>query len=949
MTDYRDTLNLPKTSFPQRAQLPKREPEILSFWTELGVYQKMRQVRRGAPRFVLHDGPPYANGGIHVGTGLNKVLKDFVVRSHILMGKDVPFVPGWDCHGLPIELGVAGPLEREGKQVSRTELRRHCKAYALKYINLQRQQFMRLGCVGDWEHPYLTMNPDYEAEELLAFASLVEQGMVYHGLKPIQWCPSCHTALAEAEVEYEDHTSPSIYVKFPIVPESLGGKNLPDILREASILIWTTTPWTIPANLAVCLHPEFQYSVIRACGETLLVASDLAARVAMETGLGRYEELARIKGDHFEGIECRHPFVERRSIVILGEHVTLEQGTGCVHTAPGHGAEDYLVGQKYQLDVYSPVDDDGRFTADFPAFAGQKVMDANQGINALLRDRGSLLHETTYAHSYPHCWRCKGPIIFRATPQWFISLEVGNLRDSILAEIEKVEWVPPYARERISSMVQQRQEWCISRQRTWGVPIPALYCSACGEVVLEAAFVRKLAEIVRTEGSDVWFAALDGRTPDSLGQLLHEAACPKCAGQEFELETDILDVWFDSGTSHQGVVRRHPDLSYPADLYLEGSDQHRGWFQSSISIASALGQDAPYRKVLTTGFTVDEEGRKMSKSLGNYIPIEEFFDNTGADVLRLWVASEDFRQDMSISEGIIKRLTAAYFRIRNTCRYLLGNLHDFSWEKAVPEDTMNEIDRWALSRTRDIGRRARAAYERFEYHRVFHSVNNFCTVELSSFYLDVLKDRLYTFPADSRSRRSAQTVLAHAAKTLAQILCPILCFTAEEIWQELRGLGLTPEESPALTLWEEPGEELDRELMERWERILEVRRDVQAALEVLRQQGAIGSSLEAEVVVHPGDDRLRKLLEPSVRPSFPGDDLASIFITSDARLAEPGAVKDSLVGVFRYESPNLPGLMVDVGKTRARKCSRCWRRHPSVGGEGEICVRCRQALAGTLA
>jgi isoleucyl-tRNA synthetase len=949
-TDYRETLNLPKTPFPQRAQLPKREPEFLSFWKDIDLYGKMRASREGAPKFILHDGPPYANGGIHVGTALNKILKDIVVRSQFLLGKDVPFVPGWDCHGLPIELGVTGPLEKKGKTVPRTVLRRLCKEYALKFMNIQRDQFKRLGCVGDWDNPYLTLKPDYEAEELLAFATMVDQGMVYHGLKPIQWCPSCHTALAEAEVEYEDHSSPSIYVKFPVIPESLEGKKLSDALADTKVLIWTTTPWTIPANLAICLHPEFNYSIISADGEKLLLASDLVSRVVMETGLGDCEEIERIKGTDLEGIACRHPFIDRKSVLILGDHVTLEQGTGCVHTAPGHGAEDYIVGQKYKLDVYSPVDDDGKFTEEFPEFAGQGVMKANRGINDLLREKGALLHESEYHHSYPHCWRCKGPIIFRATPQWFISLEVGNLRDRILEEIDRVTWVPSYGRERIRSMVELRHEWCISRQRTWGVPIPALYCRKCGQVQLEAGFVRALAEIVRTEGCDVWFAALDGDAPESLKQLLDETKCRECGETDLRMESDILDVWYDSGTSHQGVLRRHSELSYPADLYLEGSDQHRGWFQSSLSIAVAINQGAPYRKVLTTGFTVDEDGRKMSKSIGNFIPIEELLEQNGADILRLWVASEDFRQDISISQGIIKRLTQTYFRIRNTCRYLLGNLHDFAWDHAVAEEDMNEIDRWALSRLRRVGSRCSEAYESFEYHRIFHTINNFCTVDLSSVYLDILKDRLYTFPRDSRSRRSAQTVMARIATDLARILSPILSFTAEEVWQELRNIGLAKEESVALTAWEEDTGKIDDEFMERWEHLFALRREVQAALEILRKDGVIGSSLEAEVVLHTENDRLRDLLARYVSPPHAGDDLASIFITSRADVADKELEAADEDGVFRSPAKGLDGVVIEVRKTGARKCARCWRREESVPDEeGGVCQRCEQALDGTLA
>ncbi|NDY41865.1 isoleucine--tRNA ligase, partial [Dissulfurirhabdus thermomarina] len=785
--DYKKTLNLPRTGFPMKANLAQREPEMLRRWEETGLYRRLREQGRGRPRFILHDGPPYANGHLHLGHTVNKVLKDIIVKSRQMQGFDAPFVPGWDCHGLPIEHNVEKELGPKKRATDRLSMRRACRRYAERFVRVQKEEFRRLGVLGDWEAPYLTMTYDYEAAICREFCRIFLDGHVVRSRKPVYWCPTCVTALAEAEVEYADHASPSITVKFPAGQAlearlaELAGAPLPG---PASVLIWTTTPWTLPANLAVALHPDFDYVAVEMEGETWIVAEGRLAAVLAEAGRtgGPPRVLCRFHAAEVEGLELAHPFLDRPSRLVLADYVTLDAGTGCVHTAPGHGAEDYETGRRYGLETYSPVDDRGRFTADVPLFAGQDIFEANAAIVDLLRERGRLVAAGTLSHSYPHCWRCKRPVIFRATPQWFISMEAKGLRKDALEAIEGVTWIPGWGKNRIRGMVEARPDWCISRQRAWGVPVTVLTCTACDRPVMTPEVADHLVDIFAREGADAWFA----RPASELAPP--GTRCPACGGTELAKSEDILDVWFDSGVSHAAVLEARPDLAAPADLYLEGSDQHRGWFQSSLLTGVATGRGAPFRSVLTHGFVVDGEGKKMSKSVGNVIPPDAVIKRYGAEVLRLWVAAEDYRDDIKISDEILQRLTEAYRKIRNTLRYLLGNLADFDpAADALPFDRLEALDLWALHRLGGLTRRVRRAYETYDFHVIFHRLHQFCTVDLSALYLDILKDRLYCELPGGRLRRSAQTALHRIAADLLCLMAPILSFTAEEAWGHLPG------------------------------------------------------------------------------------------------------------------------------------------------------------------
>jgi len=948
---YRQTLCLlgkaeADAIFPQRANLAKREPAILKFWEDERIYHRIRDCRTGAPRFILHDGPPYANGHIHLGTALNKILKDITVRSQTLAGQDAPYVPGWDCHGLPIEHKVMQEIRKEGKAVGTLELRRRCRDYGLQFIDVMTEDFKRLGVLGEWEKPYITLNPEFEAHELRLFSKLVERGMVYRSLKPVYWCPGYQTALAEAEVEYLDHTSPSIYVKFPSIDvEEALGPDCGDPAKPLSVLIWTTTPWTLPANLGIALHPEFEYAVMETDTDRMVVARDLAESVAREAHVGSYTVHNGPRGGAFEGKKCRHPFVDRESLLILGAHVTLETGSGCVHTAPGHGHEDYLAALQYGLDIYSPVDDEGKFTADFPDFCGVFVMDANTSIVELLRSKGALLWESKLTHSYPHDWREKKPVIFRATPQWFISMERADLRNQLMSQIEGVQWIPKWGKERIRSMLDNRVEWCISRQRTWGVPIPAIHLKEQGEAILDPWFIRKLADLVEETGVDVWFEALEGvsnKGTERLRKLVEETLREKGQTGEWRLEKDTLDVWFDSGSTHQAVLNDAFGLSYPADLYLEGSDQHRGWFQSSLITAVAAELGAPYRAVLTHGFFVDEQGEKMSKTKGNYIETSQAVEDYGADVLRLWVASEDFRNDISVSTNILKQRSEAYRRFRNTFRFILCSLYDFSLEDRVPDRDLFGIDRYEIEKWRELESQIRRAYDTYEFHRVYHLANAYCTVDLSARYLDILKDRLYTFRKDSLARRSAQTALLRIMRGLVQSLSPLLAFTCEEAWQALRRMGLVEEESVALTCWAEREEEPDREILDRWDWLFELRDGVNAAVEPLRKEGKLGQSLEAAVEIWFRNEAEYRIAEELLqRPS--GDDLPSLLIVSAVQCHSDEAPKGACIP----ERPDTVG--VNVALAQGDKCVRCWRVVPRRGADPqhpEICDRCLEAISG---
>jgi isoleucyl-tRNA synthetase len=925
--DYKTTLNLPRTDFPMKANLRELEPRLLRRWEETRVYAQLRAARAGRPRWILHDGPPYANGQIHIGHALNKILKDFVVKSRSMLGDDAVYVPGWDCHGLPIEHKVDEELQGRATEIPIPEKRRMCRAYAEKWIDIQRADFKRLGVLGDWENPYRTMDYEYEANILRELGRFVGAGGVYKGKKPVHWCASCRTALAEAEVEYEDHTSPSVWVTFPLAGDparlhpALAG-------RKVSALIWTTTPWTLPANLAIAFHPEFDYVAVQVGDQVLLVAEKLLRPTLDQAGIREAPILATFKGSAAEGAVFRHPWIDRESKAVLATYVTLDQGTGLVHTAPGHGREDYETGLAYGLDIYNPVDDDGRFAPEVAHFAGLGVWDANPKIVERLRAAGRLFAEAAIRHEYPHCWRCKNPTIFRATSQWFISMEKNDLRGRALAEIERVQWVPPWGKERIASMIANRPDWCISRQRAWGVPIAVFRCAQCGEHLAEERLILHVADLVAREGADVWY------TRDAADLLPAGTRCPRCGGGPFTKETDILDVWFDSGVSQAAVLKVRPDQHWPAEMYLEGSDQHRGWFHSSLLAAVGTSGKAPYKQVLTHGFVVDGQGRKMSKSVGNVIVPQEVMDRYGAEILRLWVAAEDYRDDVPLSEDFLKDLAEGYRRIRNTCRYLLGNLYDFDPAKdAVPGHDLLELDRYILHRLQELTDRLRRAYEAYEFQILYHSLLNFCVVDLSAFYLNVLKDRLYTFAPASRARRSGQTAIYEMLHALLRLMAPVLSFTADEVWGYLRR---RPDDPASVHLAEFPpvrADLLDQQLAGRWEGLLAVRDLALKKLEEARQAKLIGTSLEAVVEVLASPPKLDLLMRHR-------DDLAAIFIVSAVRVG-PHPAHEKAPG-------EEPDVLVSVRRAPGRRCDRCWNYLETVGQNAahpSICHRCVAALA----
>jgi len=934
--DYKATLNLPKTDFQMKAELQKKEPEMLKSWEDSGLYERIMAEGAARAKYTLHDGPPYANGNIHIGHALNKILKDFIVKSRFMAGYSTDYVPGWDCHGLPIELQVEKELGQKKRDLTKVEIRKRCRAYAEKFVNIQREDFKRLGVFGQWDEPYLTMNFGYQASILRELGKIAAKGLVYKGKKPVHWCYSCGTALAEAEVEYYDKTSPSVYVKFAVDPKVLE-KRLPGLDlggKPAFIVIWTTTPWTLPANLAIAIHPDFEYSVVEGDKEAYMVSTNLLAE-----GLGKklgwdpavYKTVRKFHYSDIEGLKARHPFIDRDSIIIPGEHVTLEAGTGCVHIAPGHGGDDYDLGLKWGLDIYTPVDAGGAFTKDVPEFAGQFVFKANAGIIELLKTKGALLLKEDITHSYPHCWRCKSPIIFRATEQWFVSMEAGDLRKKALEAIDgKVRWVPSWGRDRIYNMVLNRPDWCISRQRAWGVPIPALHCSSCGKSFLDKAVIEKLAGAVEKEGADIWFEK-------KLDELMPEGAkCPGCGGNKLEKEEDILDVWFDSGVSFAAVLEKRSNLKFPADLYLEGSDQHRGWFHSSLLASIGTRDVPPYNAVLTHGFVVDGEGRKMSKSIGNVIAPQSVISKYGAEVLRLWVAAEDYREDVRISEEILKRLSESYRRIRNTFRYILGNLYDFDPEKdSVPYKDLEELDRLTLHRLMKLTEKIRNSYDTFEFHTIYHSVHNFCTVDLSAFYLDILKDRLYTYSSKSTGRRAAQTTIHNVLDHLVRLLAPVLVFTTDEAWSFMPG-----KKSGSIHLAAMPDvnkDWLDEGLEKKWDTILSVKAEASKALEAARQQKVIGHPLDALVTIFPTQELVSLLKEEE-------EALEEVLIVSDLRVSTGSGTP---AGGVLFESKEVPGLKITVEAAGGGKCERCWHFSPFVGKSAEhptICGRCVEAL-----
>lgn len=927
--EYRDTLNLPKTKFKMKANLTQKEPMYLKRWDKEDLYHKLEDAAKGRPQYILHDGPPYANGNIHLGTAFNKVLKDIILRSRRMAGFDAPYVPGWDCHGLPIEHNVDKELGDKKKTIPILAKRGACRKYAGKWVKTQKEQFKRLGVLGDWEDPYLTMNFQYEADIAREFNKFLLSGAVVRSRKPVYWCATCNTALAEAEVDYADHTSPSIYVKFPVLDDlsglapELGG-------RQISALIWTTTPWTLPANLAVAFHPDFVYAAVEVGDEVWILAKELVEQCFEEFEIKDYNVIATFSASGLEGKKCRHPFMDRDSLMVLADYVTTESGTGCVHTAPGHGADDYLTGLRYGLDILSPVDDAGRYTAEAGKYEGRQVPAVNREINEDMAADGSLVKEAAIEHSYPHCWRCKKPVMYRATEQWFISMEKNDLRKKALQAIDDVTWTPAWGRQRIHDMVEGRPDWCLSRQRSWGVPLTVLTCSSCGEILQDTEVCARIEELFAKEGADAWFKY---EAEDFVGDGVKCA----CGSTDFRKETDILDVWFDSGTSHAAVLERRPELRSPADLYLEGSDQHRGWFQSSLLTSVGTRGRAPYHGVLTHGYVVDGQGKKMSKSVGNVIAPQEVIDKYGAEVLRLWVASENYQDDIKVSDEILKHVSDAYRKMRNTIRFLLSNLADFDpKEHTVSADAFTEIDRWALSRYAELVRRVEKAYEDYEFHAIYHSLHNFCGTVVSSLYMDILKDRLYCSATDDPQRRAAQTVIYRLLDGLLRLMAPILCFTTAEAWEHFHGLAQDAPLEESIFFAEFPSVDdiaEDKELDSRWEQLLQVRSEITKILEAARRDKVIGLSLDAEV----------QLAASGEVGDFIGNNKALIkdlCIVSSLQLVDE---LEQAEGMEVGEAENIEGLTIAVRPAQGNKCERCWVVEPSVGQDDEhptLCDRC---------
>ena len=921
--DYNNTLNLPSTEFPMRAGLPQREPAMLEEWEKKRLYDRLMEKNEGKPVWVLHDGPPYANGDIHIGTAMNKIIKDIIVRYRNMAGYKAPFVPGWDTHGLPIELKARAKVGVEkAVQMSPAELRAICREFALGYVDDQREQFKRLGILGEWDNPYLTLSPEFEARQVEVFGEMALKGYIYKGLKPVYWCPECETALAEAEIEYSEDPCYSVYVKFPVADDrGILAKAGVDPKRT-SFIIWTTTTWTLPANTAICLGPKFIYNVIECDGEYYIMAEELYEQAMAAAGKTDYKVVATFKGAELEYIKAQHPFLDRESLIILGDHVTLESGTGCVHTAPGHGVDDFNVCKKYEdIPVVVPVDNRGRMTEQAGAVcAGMTTTDANKAIAKHMEATGSLFAIKKIVHQYPHCWRCKEPVLFRATEQWFCSVE--SFKEDAIKAIRSVKWMPAWGEERMVSMVRERSDWCVSRQRLWGVPIPIFYCEDCKKPVIERDFINAVSALFRKEGSDGWYK----HSADEI--LPQDAKCPYCGGVHFRKEKDIMDVWFDSGSSHFAVLETRPYLKWPSDLYMEGGDQYRGWFQSSLLTAVACKGDAPYKAVLTHGWTVDGEGRKMSKSLGNVIVPGQVVKEYGADILRLWVASIDYRVDVRLSKDVLKQLSEAYRKIRNTARFILGNISDFNPDTdMVPDDKLEEIDRWAMMRLDRLTAQVNAAYESYEFHDAFHKIHNFCVVDLSNFYLDVLKDRLYVEKADSLTRRAAQTVIYRLLGALTRLLAPILAFTAEEIWSFMPHGSGDDAESVLFNEIPKPGFfDVDNDFLAKWERINALCSDVKKALETARTDKVIGSSLDASVTLHCKGETLDFVR--SVSKILP-----AVLIVSQLVVAEDEG------GDFKGD---FEGLGVTVAHADGEKCARCWTYSDTVGNSshGDLCDRC---------
>lgn len=926
--DYKSTLNLPKTSFSMQAGLPKREPEMLKQWQEDGIYENELRKNEGRPLYVLHDGPPYANGNIHLGTALNKILKDIIVRYKNMSGFKAPYVPGWDTHGLPIERKAIEAIGLDRRSDDPVDFRGHCRDFALSHVKEMTKQFQRLGVIGDWKNPYITLKPEFEAKQIEVFGEMALKGYIYKGLKPVYWCPHDETALAEAEIEYSEDPCDSIYVKFRVTDDKGLFTAKGADLSKTYFVIWTTTTWTIPANTAICLGPDFEYSLIQCGGEYYVMASALYENAMKEAGKSGYRVVATFKGRELEHIQTLHPFLDRPSPIILGSHVTLESGTGCVHTAPGHGVEDYDVCHNHypEIPIIVPVDSHGRMTAEAgKRFEGLTTDEANKAIREYLGEIGALFATKHIVHQYPHCWRCKTPVLFRATEQWFCSVDA--IKDKTVEEIDKVQWIPGWGRDRITSMVRDRKDWCISRQRLWGVPIPIFYCRKCGRPLVTRESIAAVSDLFRREGSDAWFKY-------DASQILPKGTHCECGGTEFTKETDVMDVWFDSGCSHAAVLATRKDLRWPADLYLEGNDQHRGWFQSSLLTSVAWKGKAPYKAVLTHGMVIDLEGRKMSKSLGNGIAPAEVVQKYGADILRLWVASSDYQTDVRISNEILKQLSDSYRKIRNTARFILGNLSDFHPAvDSVPLDRLEPIDRWALHRLDTLIDEVGEGYRKFEFHVAYHAIHNFCVVDMSNFYLDVLKDRLYVEKTDSATRRAAQTAIFTILSAITRMLAPILVFTSDEIWKTMPH---RPEENAEHVLYndmpEKTGIDADEEFVAKWDKIHQIRDDVKKALEITRKNKVIGASLDAKVVLHCSGELYD--FAKSVEETLP-----AVLIVSQASVVKDGK------GAFQGEQ--LPGLSIDVSHAEGKKCARCWSYRDSVGSDPEhpdICSRCAQVL-----